>query len=259
MIDRDHIRDLISRYPDGELNQTELEEFLQALESDPEIKKEVELDRELTEFLRDQDLMDFLSLLDQTRFRRKRGFGMNCLLVAAIMLLFVAFGGIWIFQQPFLNRHLLMNRNQASSIHPTAKRPFTTQRPFPWTKSVIPAFAPPDENAPNHLLAACFKPIEFLESMVGVTMRSGSVILVAPKARVNLTRGDSLLFQWRVSRKPNVSLQVLNNRGLTVFSESTLEGDSFVLGTSEFHEGLYYWKFMDNDNLVTVGKMSIRR
>jgi len=259
MNNHEYLHEWISRYNDGDLKGEELEQFLQILSSDPEVRSETNLDRELTEFLQDSDLLEFRELLDQARCKKRRGFGLNCLLLAALMIVLVALSGFWIYLDPVKRGHPFLPGEEAIESA-TQKSPSQNKQALPLRRNPgFYAFQTRESKPGQDLLAANFEPLIYMEGMVGIVTRAGDFGLLSPGKIVTIVPGDTLRFHWSDDGKTSLSFEVINNRGDNMISREGVSGVSLTLLTISWKEGLYYWKFLDNDNLVSVGKILIKR
>ncbi len=258
MNDNENIYKWISRYNEGELNGKEMDEFLKILSSNPEIRSDIELDKELTEFLQDKDLIEFRRILDQARVNRRRGFGMNCLLIAALLTALVAFGGFWLYQNPF-GKHPMIKNGVAETLDKQKSKAENSESVFLRNApgfSVAP-FSKYNLSCDN--LAANFRPLGYMEGMVGVVSRAGNFHLLSLNSQITIIPGDTLRFRWEEDVGGHLSFLVMNNRGEFVASRDSIFQSSLAIPTILWTEGLYYWKFIHRDNLVSVGKIIIRR
>ncbi len=249
----------VSRYNEGDLKGEELKKFLQMLASDPEIRSETELDRELTEFLQDRDLLEFLKILDQARSKKRRGLGLNCLLVAAMLIILMALSGLWIYLNPLRTGHPMMNNGLA--VTSDSQKSYSQNRDPLFLRKTLgfPAIQFRENIKNPDLLAANFEPLTYLEGMVGVVTRASHFCLLSPGTIATLAPGDTLRFNWKETGGNHVSFEVLNNHGECIISQEDISGASLTLLTYSWQEGLYYWKIINRDNLVSVGKIIIRR
>jgi len=258
-MNQENLHEWISRYTDGELNEVELKQFLAILASDPEVRSEAVLDRELTDFLRDRDLLSFLEVIDQARYRKRFGFGLNCLLLAAVMTILVALSGVWIYIHPVWKSRLFSPEREVVSTGIHRRGSSANELPFVRRS---PGFFPIGISGGEQdqgLLAANFQPLTYLEGWVGVVTRSGRFSLLSPQSNLAIHPGDTVKFSWRNQGITSVTFYVINNRGELVVSREGIRGISLTLLTTSWEEGLYYWKFLDQDNLLHVGKIFIRK
>ncbi|MBL7139221.1 MAG: hypothetical protein ISS17_10660 [Bacteroidales bacterium] len=258
MNNQEYLHEWISRYNDGELKGKELEQFLRILASDPEVRSETYLDRELTAFLQDRDLLEFRELLDQARNKKRWGFGLNSLLLAALLIILIALCGFWIYHNPIEKIHPFFQGQVAESISQESssqKDDALYLRKSPG----FPAFQSAEGEPDPTLLDANFQPLIYMEGWVGVTTRAGHFALLSPASTVTIHSGDTLRFHWRGEGLSALSFDVVNNRGEKVVSREGIQGTSLTLLTASWQEGLYYWKFLEQDNLVSVGKIIISK
>ncbi|MBE0648234.1 MAG: hypothetical protein IH596_10670 [Bacteroidales bacterium] len=221
-------------------------------------KEEIELDKDLTEFLQDRKLLEFLQVLDHVKEKKSQDFGPSCLLMAALLLLLVALTGYWIFQNPIQGRYPLI-------INGITELSDACSRDLKNIDIVIhnsPGFfiPSPGENPPSEKTTVNnFRPLTYLEGMVGVAVRSDHFCLLSPEFSVALTPGDSLQFTWKEPGTSSLCFTVLNNRGEMMVSRENITGASFTLITNSWKEGVYYWKIIEKDMLLNVGKITLRK
>ncbi|MFH1936164.1 MAG: hypothetical protein ABIK52_01210, partial [Bacteroidota bacterium] len=94
---------------------------------------------------------------------------------------------------------------------------------------------------------------------VGMVTRAGHFFLLSPECTVTILRGDTLRFNWQGNARGTLSFEVINNRGEQIVSQEEISGACLSLLTNSWQEGLFYWKFFDEDNLVSVGKIILKR
>jgi len=259
MNDQEYIHEWISRYNEGELSNKELIAFRRLLEKDPEIRVETELDKELTEFLQDRDLIEFLKVLDMVKSKKRKESGFSCLLLAAVLVILVTLGCSWIILSPLRMGHPLMQKRTAGSTDPTESRSHGKVKFFPGKNQGFAPSQAGNDSMDDEFLACNFKPLAYMEGMVGVVTRSGSFHLISPEHSVTAGPADTIRFIWRVKKDATLSMEVINNRGESVFSHEEIPGTTMDLPVFQLPEGLYYWKFFDQDNLVSVGKIILKR
>lgn len=259
MIDKENLHEWISRYTDGELDKSELAEFQLILDSDPGVRSEVALDRELTDFLHDKDLLEFLELLERTLRNRRPGFGLNCLLLAALLTFLLAFSGFWIYIQPICGKWPVPAEGE--KVCPGGNGSGKSGQILPMIRR-SPGFFPPAltlKNMEPELLAANFRPLMYLEGWVGITTRSAPFILLTPDPVISVHPGDSIMFTWRGCEHDTLSFTLFDNRGEQLLKRNGVAERHLVLLTVSLPDGLYYWKFTDHTNLLQVGKILVRK
>lgn len=265
MDDNLNIDELIYRYHEGELSGKELADFLRLVASDPAVRADAELEGELSDFLRDRDLLDFLDMLDNVNTRKRTGFGLNNLLLAALLLVMIALGSFWLFRNPIYRVHPMLHNpvaqqgaGQNSSSGGTVVFPHRNSPGYPIIPATLSERGEKKEK-PEELLAVNFRPLAYLEEMVGVVSRAASFRLLQPECNISATPGDTLQYRWLRENRRELSFRVINNRGETMISHDDIPGASMDLPLTRWEEGLYYWKFIEGDQLVNVGKIMVRK
>jgi len=254
----ENLHEWISRYNEGTLEGNELERFLEILKSDPEVRIETDLDKELTEFLKDGDLLAFLKVVDEVRLKRRRGVGMNTLLMAAVMLILIAIGSFWIYRYTLkgLNRFPItfsQGRNTPQYLGDTQSGSIFLNRTSPgypglkWIKEGMDIGFP----------ATNFTPLPYLEGLVGIAMRATNLSLLSPAFSIRINPGDTVTFQWMRTGTPILSIEIIDNLGNRLWTFAKLNGRELDLNTSQWKAGLYYWKLLTDDDIVYVGKITV--
>lgn len=111
------------------------------------------------------------------------------------------------------------------------------------------------ETSGDTAFAANFVPSPGLEQLVGATFRSDQIRIVSPRAG-RTAEGQPVLFRW-IGRTPGpVTVQLLSNTGKLLFEKET-SGDRIEY-TSPLIPGLYYWKLVGREDLLAVGRFTVR-
>jgi hypothetical protein len=104
-------------------------------------------------------------------------------------------------------------------------------------------------------LAASFTVDPNLEDLVGVSLRSEGVKVIAPLPGADV--GDDISFEWKAVNEPTLTLHILNNTGTIV--RTTKSDSPPVVIKARFGRGLYYWKLESDEELLYVGKFFVRK
>ena len=253
----ENIDELISRYNAGTLEKDELERFLKIMKSDPDIRQETDLDKELTEFLKDKELLAFLKVVDEVRYNRRKSNRMNYLLIAAVSIILVAIGSVWIYQYSLneFNRFPIAFDQGRDVINAE-----DNQQESPFSNWISPGYHGSSwikKGQEKELLAANFTPLPYLEGLVGVSMRSTNVSLLSPEFSLQINPGDTVKFQWLGGGEAMPSIEIIDNLGNRIWIGENLSNEEMDLFTSHWGSGLYYWKFLADDNIIYVGKISV--
>ncbi len=253
----EHLHEWISRYNEGTLKGDELERFRRILKSDPDVRLETNLDKELTEFLKDGELLAFLKVVDEVRYGRRRGNRIYYFLIAAVMLIFMTIGSFWIYNYTLegFNRFPVAF-SQGKDILDVEDTPSGSAFSH-WTSPGYPGSQRIRDDIDKELLAANFTPLPYMEGLIGVAMRSTNVSLESPEFSIHIYSGDTVIFQWAGVGDATPSIEIIDNLGKKLWAFETLSGGEMKLGTSKWARGLYYWKFLAENDLVWVGKITV--
>jgi len=254
----ERLHEWISRYNEGTLEGDELERFLEILKSDPDVRLETELDRELNEFLNDRDLLAFRKVVDEVRLKRRKDFGLNCLLMAAVMLILVAIGCFWIYRYTIteFNRFpLAISQVRDTSRYPEENQPGSTFSN--WISPGYPGSKWIKEVVDVEPLSDNITPLPYLEGLVGVAMRSTKLSLLSPACSLRINPGEPVTFQWMRTGSVTLSIEIIDNQGNKLWTFGKLTDGKIDLNTSQWETGLYYWKFLADDDIVYVGKITV--
>ncbi|MBC8314119.1 MAG: hypothetical protein H8E51_01335 [Bacteroidetes bacterium] len=258
MTSDEHLHELISRYNEGTLEGDELERFLELLRSDPDVRLETELNKELIEFLNDRDLLAFLKAVDEVRLKRERNSRLNYLLIAAVMIIFVAVGCFWIYQYS-MNRfnRFPMAINQGRET-PRYLEDDQQESVFSnWTSPGYPGSKWQKEVVSSEILSIALTPLPYLEGLVGEAMRSTKLSLLEPPFSLRINPGDTVTFRWLRTETATLSIEIMDNLGNRLWIVEKLTGDKMNLKTSQWKTGLYYWKLLADDDIVCIGKITV--
>jgi hypothetical protein len=96
------------------------------------------------------------------------------------------------------------------------------------------------------------------EFLIGTVTRDVSIFVISPLPRVRCKAESLLQFSWRwVSDVVPVSIEVIDNKGHLMLHSQQMMDMSYVLNTMQWPRGLYYYKIITADELVTIGSISI--
>ncbi|MFH1160417.1 MAG: hypothetical protein V1733_05660 [bacterium] len=252
------IDDWITHYHEGILKDAELEQFLEILKKDPSVRAETALDKELNDFLEDRDLLEFRKFLEKSHDKKYPNLGINLLLIAASLLFLLALAGGWIHLYPGGKNHFfnVTAHQKSGKISPADNR---THPAFSSRRSPeYPGINGSEQLAKPLVLASSYDPLPYLEGLVEVVTRAEKFSLLAPGYMIRIKPGEPVLLKWESALPGSLSLEVINNKGKRVAEFKDISGGKLTLETKQLKKGLYYWKFLQGDNLVCVGKVTIR-
>jgi hypothetical protein len=216
MKDSEKLSEWIDRYRSGELGGPELERFRTLLDADPQLQRELQIDRDLDILISRTDLIEMSQKIRRIRAGRAGPrFGNLPALLAASLLILISIGMI-----------LLLGREEE-------------------TKAPVARYA-----------SMNFVPLRELELLVGSVARGSSFRVLQPSERIRAKSGSSVVFEWSSggSELP-VTIEFIDNRGSLV-STSVIMGESrYSYSTAGFSPGLYYWKLISDEQLITMGRL----
>jgi hypothetical protein len=254
MKDPDKVNEWIDRYNNHELEGDELKEFEELLRTDPALRAEVQLDREIDQALSDTDTIEFRKkILAVKRKSEEKDPGRNAWLLAAAILLLAGIAVLLYFS---LGTHDRENDKTAGingvksnvSVIPGGGDTSSRDRS---ADSARPA------SGTKQLLAGNFRPHPALENLVGAQVRSGYFRLLTPAAGAGIGTGNPVDFTWETAIRHPLELIIMDNRGNTAFRSHPTTEKKIAVPAGVLTNGLYYYKILDDNEIVFVGKFTI--
>jgi len=257
----EHIYRWIDRYNEDDLEGEELARFKEILNSNQEISRLTKLDQAVNKFLKDKDLLEFRNLINEVRNMKFRGFGLNCLMLAAIILILVSLTCIWmgITTSEMYHRFSISSKVSGHVVKNSSKEkdlPDTHVSPL-WKQKGFPGFVKENRPPANEQFAANFTPFPAMEGLIGIMTRSVLFRLDKPALSLQVHQGDRVLFHWNQTGNQTLSFEMITNKGVQIFYNDGLKGLEMTLDTKSYSPGLYYWKFLVDDELICAGKIAI--
>lgn len=130
-----------------------------------------------------------------------------------------------------------------------------------WRGQVTPDTTNRSQNQTNRsreestdLRTADFAALPELDEMVNSTVRSVDIDVRSPKNGEAVSR--KIVFSWRGVRIRNLTLTILDNKAITVWSSAVQRLP--LVYTNTLKQGLYYWKIQSEDEILYVGKFFVR-
>jgi hypothetical protein len=112
----------------------------------------------------------------------------------------------------------------------------------------------PDGNA---VIAAADVPLPYLERICGEALRGSHFRLLSPLPGTVIGKDRLISFEWETTIKSGFSLEIIDNRGKVQTTCEVSAETPLILDAGALSPGLYYWKLLDHDNLVFVGKFTL--
>jgi len=229
MKETENLSEWIERFQSNELDQQEQTRFLLLLENSPTLRMEVLLEKELNTILADENLRELSRKFNQVKNKTddRRNKWLPVLIASSIIFLLTV--GIL----TLVTKTGLVNHSKDQAV--TGKSSGTTR---------------------NNYLSDNFITIPEFEILIGSTTRGPSFKLLLPQTRIIISRGTDLEFKWtNVEAQNIVKIELFNNKGKRIFESLPFPGNEFALSTVSFDPGVYYWKIIINEDLVSIGRI----
>ena len=265
MNEQEKIPEWIDRFNINDLHGEELKEFLELMKQNPELRREVKLDKELNEILADTDTNELREKILKYKIPEESNhLRLPIFLLAASITILI---GLAIFA-------FFWMRENDDTIIKTAD-PFITSdtsifsdKKLPDDEVVLPVATSDSitrrknkENIDSDerlLLAENYKPYPPYESMVGEVSRSVNFKLIKPSVPETFRKGSVITFLWETGSFLSVTITITNNKAQSIFVSQPIRGKKFLFNTSKLTRGLYYVKFINNDEIVFFGKFTLQ-
>lgn len=264
MSNREKLPEWIVRYNEQDLAGDELHSFLEMIERNPAIEREVRLDLALNEVLRDEELIDLQAKILQAVHPvvRMNGMGKKLLLFAAALLALLL---LEVAVSRLCTRTLQSyDRSGGMADREVKTGPYANERqaqtPLPDDKGSKPRMNRQiqESKAPERsLLAEAFRPNPELEELVGISVRSGYFRLLSPVPLTLEKRSREIVVRWESDLEDELDLVVVDNRGEKVLEVNRIATDRYSFARDRLKSGLYYLKFLQGRELISMGKLVV--
>jgi hypothetical protein len=254
MNDHDKINEWIDLYNSGKLEEPAYSVFIQLMKTDPGLKVHVNIDKSISKMMEYNDLFEFLEKVQKVRSRpenRKSHF--RLLLIAASLLIFLTAGLAIMYMG---TERVLQTEFSDVIVRNPASRSFSMSlyylRNAASEKKV--SITSHRKKIQAERLAERFKPLAEYELLVGGVVRSDAFKLHSPNIRVSVPFKSEITFAWETgSDWFPITLEISDNRGKQVMEAVPVTGRTYTLNTRELSTGLFYWKVLSENGLITMG------
>lgn len=246
----------IDRFNEGEMTFEERGAFAEQIKHDVLLQTEVNLDRELSQFLSDPDRVEMMTKIGLVTGRnRSVSTGIRIFLVAASLVTLVSVAALL----------YLVIRLEKEPLAGSSQRDIQVRNAVPLRSLVtgeqgrtVKKERKTMTGKGNHrvLLASAFEVLPEFEVLVGTVTRSSMVTLKKPAVETTLHPGESLMFEWEGARH-RVTVRIYTNHGRLITSCTPYSSHYYVLRTLGYASGLYYWKIFCGEELMQTGKVFI--
>lgn len=259
MNDHLFLNSYIGKFTEGELTSEEENWLLSQASSNPMLRNEMRLDKEISDFFSDPGK---LVVSEHVRKAIKEGHARVqirfYLRIAASVAIFLGLSGAVLLATCFRN---ILYQQAESSLAPAFHSKAYGLLGFFHPGKVVSVPQTPVKrriHATQLARADNFAPRPEYEFLVGSVTRDLSVYLIQPPPRVKCNSGSILDFMWRwTDSQVFVDIEITDNKGRVVFRKLNINESSYTLDLNNWNKGLYYYKIETGENLVTIGSITI--
>ena len=250
----------IDRYNDDELDEVEKAMFQDRMQSNPLLRSEVYIDACLNQFLGDYGLLDLMNKVGSASQRKTSSCSLiNSILIIASVLLLSMIAGIFYLILTNTGTNTMRTLKHINHVNNrTGDTPDTMNNTTKFLNFGALDSLPVIPLKSEHGLSENFESLAEFELLIGSVTRSGQFRLISPEMTASVPAGAEVQFAWHYDDKVELlSIIFLDNHGMPVSEVSLNHKSAYILKTTCFNEGLYYWKIMANDDIVLMGKLTI--
>jgi len=257
----------IDRYNRNELHGKELEEFLAMLDQHPQLRKEVQLDKDLNEILRDKEIIELRKKIAKIKERSEdRGTRLILYMLAACAIILLGLTVYYFFQWNEARIRMMTPIHEFSLTDTSFKlkgkeiKPNQMEIDMATIDSALARERRGDSSIRKRvraMLAANYNPYPPFESLVGEITRAGYFRLIHPQAGKSFTPGNKIIFSWESESSMTLTLEITDNKGQVQYHTGELTTKSLTIESLKLTPGLYYFKFLEKDEIVYFGKFTI--
>jgi hypothetical protein len=265
MNEHEKLPEWIDRFNKKDLHGQELKEFLELMKQDPVLRREVKLDEDLNKILADTDIIELRKKILKYKIPKEgKHTGLPILFLAASITILIGlafFVYMWIRQEDDT-----VIKSDYTFIPDTSsfpKKQLTNEEQVARDIAIFDSLAIHKKRGEiksdnKMLLSDNYKPYPPYESMVGEVNRATSIRLINPSAYDNFSKGSNITFKWETEMIFPLIITITDNKGRTIFVSGPIKGKDFIYNTSKLTEGLYYVKFINNDEIDYFGKFTLK-
>ena len=268
MTDAEKLPEWIDRYNRNELHGKELKQFLAMVKKNPQLKKEVQLDKEINEILSENEIISLRKKIAKVKEREDdRKTRLMIYLLAACAVVFLGMT-IYYFIQFNEARKKLIEPIQLYSLTDTSymlKKEELKPNQIEIDKATIDSALARESRGDSSIrkqvramFATNYTPYPPFESLTGEIFRSGFFNLLLPTSTDSFSQGKNITFSWDTDSPKAITLEIADNYGFPMYQSGELNVKTLTIKSLKLTPGLYYFKFIENDDIVYFGKFYIR-
>jgi hypothetical protein len=266
MIEQEKLPEWIDRFNNNDLKGRELREFIELMKQNPELRREVKLDKDLNDILADTDILELREKVGKCKIPKESNhMRLPIFFLAASITILI---GLAIFAFLWMKHDdETMMKTAFPFFYPSDSSAFKDKIPDDEQMALdIAAFdsililqKQKESKTDNKLLLSNnYTPYPPYESMVGEVSRAISFRLIKPAATGTFATGNLITFAWETTSILSVIITITDNKGKSLFVSNPINGKKFLYNTSKLAKGLYYVKFISNDEIVYFGKFTLQ-
>ena len=268
MTDHEKLPEWIDRYNRNELHGKELEEFLSMLDQNPQLKNEVQLDKDLNEILSEKEIISLRKKISKIKERKESGNSQLVVyLLAACAVILLGLTIYSFFQWNEARKKVMEPIREFSLTDTSYKLQHEVIQPnqIEIDKATIDSVMARDRRGDSSIrkrvramFATNYTPYPPFESLTGEIFRTGFFSLLLPKYGDSIRTGKNITFSWETNAFGAVNLEIINNNGLRIYQSGDLNVKKLTIESLKLPPGLYYFKFLEKDDIIYFGKFYIR-
>lgn len=266
MIEKEKLPEWIDRYNNNDLHGKELKEFVELLKNNPELRLDVKLDKELNEILAETDIIELRRKIIKNKIPKETNSpGLSLFLLAASITILI---GLAIFVIRWMKKadNEILKTEYEFKLADTSilkKKQFTADEQVALDKATIDSIISRKKRGEiktndEKLLTNNYTQYLPYESMVGEISRANYFKLFKPSFTDTFRKGSVVTFIWETTSSNTVTITITNNKGQPVFESQSINRKNFHFNTSKLSGGLYYFKFINNDEIIYFGKFTLQ-
>jgi hypothetical protein len=253
----------IVRFNNNELRGRELEDFLEMIKYDPDVRQEVKLDQELNEILSDTEILELRKKIAKNKYPKERDPRiMPLIFLAASMTILLTLGTLAFIHLRKEQKEILIaiEKTDPENLYKNFVFPDSAEiaKDRQALDSATLSMAREMSAADRILMTENFRNYPPFELLIGESMRSVGFKLVKPVSSDKFKRGDTVIFRWETDSQDPITITITDNRGNTFFSSRPLYDKDLFYPTTSLKEGLYYVKFIRNDEIIYFDKLLLK-
>jgi len=265
MIEKEKLPEWIDRYNNNKLHGKDLEEFVELMRNNEELKLDVKLDKDLNEIIAESDVVELRRKIIKNKIpKESNGPGLSFFLFAASVTIIVGMAIIAFILLRKTNDEIMNAESKfilADTVKITKKQ-LTPDKQIALDKATIDSIISRKSRAEiktneEKLLADNYTIFPPYEGLIGEISRAGYFKLLKPKIAGDLIKGSVVTFSWETILMNTFTISITNNKGQQVFVSPAITGKDLHFNTSELSGGLYYYKFIHNDEIIYFGKFTL--